>query len=84
MYCVQITRIMCKKFYYLPTYIFFSVIISGYIFSQPVFVSVNENSGDIYKYEKYELTIELKAYYANPYDPEIVSLKGFLNLLPEK
>ena len=53
------------------------IIFSGYNYSQPVFISTNENSGNIGKYEKYELTIILKTHSANPYDPETVSLKGF-------
>lgn len=46
------------------------------ISAAPKFVSIKENQSQIGKFEKYELTVDVRAKFKNPYDPKEVSLKA--------
>jgi hypothetical protein len=54
-----------------------SFLLSRLNFAYPEFISVSENSKEIHKYQKFELTINLKANYTNPFNPGNISLKGY-------
>lgn len=63
---------------YLPGFMIFcsAVFCARNISAQPEFITIDRNNSQIGKYEKFELTIDAKAKYVNPYNEKDVSIKA--------